>query len=303
MRSHRKTLLLFLAVTAAAGAVAAAQGTQDPAPAPGAVTSPIPPDLTSPENTLRSFAAAYSWRDFRRAGRCVLNAPDGQVLDALQRAMPLPVPVSVSEIQVRQDGDRATATLTATLWTEDPETTTREIVRLVRVEGLWKIVPPEAAETRPRPDLRMPPHFLLSVRMIERAEAFAHHFNEHRRIEREKSCLANLKQLAAAAEQRTMDRRGVSGLRTATWQKVLVPEYLKTEPFCPAGPQGAAGYTFNARLEGMKPERIPHPSRTVLFYEGKGGVLEFRHDGKAGVAFVDGTVALVDASGAKTLRF
>lgn len=82
-----------------------------------------------------------------------------------------------------------------------------------------------------------------------------------------------------------------------------LPNYLKVEPQCPAGQKGAAGYTLNARLAGPRAERVSRPASTVLFYEGKGGVLEFRHDGRAGVVFADGHAALVDSARAKQLRW
>jgi prepilin-type processing-associated H-X9-DG protein len=46
---------------------------------------------------------------------------------------------------------------------------------------------------------------------------------------------------------------------------------------------------------------VDDPTRTILVYEGKGGQLSFRHNGKAAVAFVDGHAQLVTPEEAKKL--
>ena len=40
-----------------------------------------------------------------------------------------------------------------------------------------------------------------------------------------------------------------------------------------------------------------------MIYEGKNGKLDFRHEGKATVGFADGHAKLIDAQGAKKLRW
>lgn len=49
-------------------------------------------------------------------------------------------------------------------------------------------------------------------------------------------------------------------------------------------------YALNENLVGLKQEQIAKPAETVLFYDGADGKLDFRHDGKANVVFVDGHV-------------
>lgn len=60
-------------------------------------------------------------------------------------------------------------------------------------------------------------------------------------------------------------------------------------------------YAFNVTLEGLKAADIPDLMNTVLIYEGKDGKLDFRHDGKANVAFGDGRVMSVSEEEAKDL--
>jgi len=50
-------------------------------------------------------------------------------------------------------------------------------------------------------------------------------------------------------------------------------------------------------------DKFTQPQITVLFYEGANGKLNFRHNGKAAVAFADCHVKLIDAAAAKDLRW
>jgi prepilin-type processing-associated H-X9-DG protein len=62
-------------------------------------------------------------------------------------------------------------------------------------------------------------------------------------------------------------------------------------------------YSFNANLEGVSVASVKNSSQVVLFYEGKNGKLNFRHNGKASVAFVDGKTTLVSEKEAHSLRW
>ena len=70
---------------------------------------------------------------------------------------------------------------------------------------------------------------------------------------------------------------------------------------CSSDTAGAVSYAFNFAIAGKKTTRIKSPATTVLIYEGKGGKLEFKHGGKAGVAFVDGHVKMITEKEAKKL--
>jgi len=60
-------------------------------------------------------------------------------------------------------------------------------------------------------------------------------------------------------------------------------------------------YAFNENLENAELDKLKVPANTVLIYEGKGGKLDFRHDGRAAVCFADGRVELISEEQAKTL--
>jgi prepilin-type processing-associated H-X9-DG protein len=58
-------------------------------------------------------------------------------------------------------------------------------------------------------------------------------------------------------------------------------------------PHSGEPYTLNKYVDGLKLAELAEPARTVLFYEGEDGKLDFRHDGRADVAFADGHVETV----------
>ena len=66
--------------------------------------------------------------------------------------------------------------------------------------------------------------------------------------------------------------------------------YCKSERLfhCQSDKSGAVSYSFNVNLQGLKASAVKFPAKTVMLYEGKGGKLEYRHDGKAAVGFADG---------------
>lgn len=133
---------------------------------------------------------------------------------------------------------------------------------------------------------------------------------------------------AKAAEKATLDEK-LKALLDQNWQKALYP-YAKTPVifFCPLRvellgaetPETAARrarhdklmadfgmakagepYALNENLVGLKQLDIAKPSQTVLLYEGRDAKLDFRHDGKANVAFCDGHVVAVGPEEAKKL--
>ncbi|HEX8551242.1 MAG TPA: hypothetical protein VF681_06755 [Abditibacteriaceae bacterium] len=62
-------------------------------------------------------------------------------------------------------------------------------------------------------------------------------------------------------------------------------------------------FSYNTKLSGVKTGALKEAWQTVAFYDGKDEKLNFRHNGKALVAFADGDVKLIDEKVAKTLRW
>ena len=72
-------------------------------------------------------------------------------------------------------------------------------------------------------------------------------------------------------------------------------------PFTFFVPGTAVRYSFNDHLAGISLTAIPSRDRTVTFYDGGDGILDYRYDGKAVVAFADGHVDVVAPDQAKNL--
>lgn len=72
---------------------------------------------------------------------------------------------------------------------------------------------------------------------------------------------------------------------------------------CPLDKKRVTSYNFNPSILNIAAKKISNPGLTVLAYEGHEGKFDFRHGGKAAVAFCDGRVKSVDAIQAKTLRW
>jgi len=62
-------------------------------------------------------------------------------------------------------------------------------------------------------------------------------------------------------------------------------------------------FCYNDKLGGLRRKEIGRPDATVMFYEGKDGALDFRYEGKAYVAMVDGTIHAIAPDEAKALRW
>ena len=79
--------------------------------------------------------------------------------------------------------------------------------------------------------------------------------------------------------------------------------YIKNKDVftCPLDVKGTISYTLNANIQGVFLGKINAPAQTVLLYKGKNGQFDFRHEGMATVANVDGHVKMVGPEAAKAL--
>lgn len=118
------------------------------------------------------------------------------------------------------------------------------------------------------------------------------------------TCLSNVKQLATGILMFEADHDDVLAATAANWQKNVMPYVKENRLFtCPLDVDRGAvvSYSINAKLLGKSATSIDAPADTVLVYEGKNGQLDFRHNGRAAVAFADGHARLVDVEMAKKL--
>lgn len=118
------------------------------------------------------------------------------------------------------------------------------------------------------------------------------------------ACGRNIRRLAIGAMMFAGDHNFVLkvGSTQASVRKAI-RKSLPSEAYwnCPTG--GKDAYSFNLKIAGKSLDKLKDPTAVVMFYEGHYGKLDFRHDGKAWVAFCDGHVRAYDMVHAKTLQW
>ena len=60
---------------------------------------------------------------------------------------------------------------------------------------------------------------------------------------------------------------------------------------------------MNPGVQNRTLAEIPNPALTVLLYEGHNGVVDYRHEGRAAIAFADGHAKLTTETETKSLTW
>lgn len=277
-----------------------------PAPAQNPpATKQAAQDLTSPEAAVRSFVAAVNALDVNGAN-CLVGAKIDQPLRAwLQsaRSSGEPLQLTVMSVKPQVTGDSATAAVSVEAKSSGHQQKLEETLNLRKVGAEWKIVPPTDAELNTYLKAGdKDPHLLALL-----GYSYTHPhvvLNNGREVARDVACRSNLKQLATGALMFLQDSDEKFAFKADAYKAAIQP-YVKGEDLfhCPSIEKGPVAYSFNAQLQGKRYASVRKPAVTVMLYEGKGGVLNFRHNGRAMVAFADGHVKPVTPAEAKALRW
>ena len=257
-------------------------------------------DRSTPEATVRSFLSAFTKGDVKLAAGCVKGVQLGDAgLEALaQQIRKEPVTFSLSSVNATLNGANARLTGQVGLKSNKQEKVESfsTDVNLTQVGGNWLIVP-DASKVQ---DNRAPDMVNALAYVLTDAKTFT----RARDAARSSYCLSNVKQMSTGAMMLSQDNDETFKLKADSYKKSLMP-YIKSEAVfkCPADPSGGVSYSFNSALAGLNYAKIKSPAETVMIYEGKNGKLEFRHDGRAAVGFADGHAKMVNAEGAKKLRW
>lgn len=257
-------------------------------------------DRSTPEATVRSFLAAFESADMKAACACVKGAqPDNPILQGLsQQIKKDTAKFTLSDVKSTVTGTSAVVTgqVTMKMGKSADAQTMATSVNLISSGGTWQIVPdPDKVKEERKPDMVNALAYVLTDTKV---------FTKARDAARAVSCLSNVKQIGLAAMMFLQDYDEVFKLKAESYKKSLMP-YIKNETIfkCPSDTSGGPSYSFNANLAGINIAKVKAPAETVLIYEGKGGQLNFRHDGKAAVGFADGHAKLMNAEGAKKMRW
>lgn len=263
-------------------------------------------DLSTPEKTLHSFVDAVNRYDAATAARCVKGgqAPVGLQKMWTEISQNFKMVHRIGKLQVTPDKDRATAQFETTVTMDGHNTSLPEKLELQRIAGSWKIY------VVPNANSPYAPTGYLGMRAAEivDAENTVRFFNRAKSVAQRHVCHSRLEELAGAALKHAAANNGRFTLKADHLKPALLPYLESEEAFtCTANTTSSYSYSFNRHLEGKRLKSIKRPSKVVMFYEGSGQKLSYRHiDSEtnqpvANVAFADGSVRSVTREEANTL--
>jgi prepilin-type processing-associated H-X9-DG protein len=251
-------------------------------------------DASTPEATVKAFATAVGSGDFKTAAKWVKGGkPDANFSELTNRFKGQSFQLEAADFKTDVQGDKATATFELKMaGASGPHSSIGpETAQLERVEGVWLIVPSNDAG-----NISPLGHF---VAMVIDPEGF---FAKAQAGAKSVQCLTNVKQICLGFLMLAGDSGDVLKFKAGDWKKAISRFMPGKNVFrCPSDQSGADSYSVNIGVVGKAIKAIAKPAETVLVYEGKDEKLDFRHDGKAAVGFVDGHTAAVDAEQAKRL--
>ncbi|MCX6360615.1 MAG: hypothetical protein NT029_12445 [Armatimonadetes bacterium] len=275
------------------------------------------PDRSTPEAAVRSFVDAFNRFDLDALVACVAGAKKNAMLEEMGKNTEGKPELVVSAIEVKADGDNATAKVKL-----DPEKlkalggakfVAEETVKLKRTGGAWQIVPMELAELMKfvgqsaDSQQAFPVLTMMASMFVRFEEMMAQGAAEARAgaaTTGKPDCMSNVKQLCLAGMMCAADFNDLYAFSPANLKARLMPYSRNARIFaCPNAKGAAAAYAMNPAVSAKKVSKIVHPERLVLFYEGAGGKLAYRHKGTATVGFCDGHVEQVTPKRAASIRW
>jgi prepilin-type processing-associated H-X9-DG protein len=268
------------------------------------------PDRSSPEAVLHSFVEAFNRADSRGARASIFGANPAVRSDELERQLKKArVALTLRDLHATVDGRGAIVTIgEGSLISsqseqreahEEVQTLNGEVLKLRRDGGVWRIVPGDIDAIR-----RGHPQPTLSgiVGMLAAPEATLVNARTKAQIE---VCSANLRQLALAAHMYANDHGGRLNFgETAPLTSLKAYAATHSVMVCPLEKPGRQ-YMFNPQLKNAEITRVAEPAKTVLIYEAteNGAQLDFSHNDRTSVVFVDGHAELCTRDEAMKLRW
>ena len=266
-----------------------------------------PPDLSSPKEAVRSFVIALGKHDIKAMAQCVQGATDAAGLEKLLNEDLASFPTSeVKTLIVETDG--AASHVAVEILFKPRNENIKESITLVemftlRKEGdSWRIVPDADTLKQVAEKGEEDGSALGGLRPLTTLVATMAAPKPALEVAQAKTCLANAKQIATGVMMYVQDYDEIFPPKKGAYSEAIQP-YVKNRKIftCPMDPKGTITYTFNANVLQAPLASIVDPSKTVMLYEGKNMKLDFRHDGKAVVAYLDGHAKLIGPEEAKSL--
>jgi prepilin-type processing-associated H-X9-DG protein len=264
-----------------------------------------PPDLSSPKATVRSFLEAVKNHDVAAAQQCIKGTTDPEILNQM-----LSGPFSlkdVTAVKMVEEVDQNTAHVAAELRLKFPGSNQSDATPntlsmvdmfvLVKQGETWQLVPdpnfaaPDQEETMAGLYQLRPLSFTIGV---AGSPQMANIFKNANVKAKATTCLSNAKQIGLGVMMYIQDYDEITPRKGIPYTEAVYPYIKNREVFtCPLDPKGTISYTFNNNVAGVSLAAIPKPAQTVMIYEGKNGILNFRHDNGAIVGFMDGHCKIV----------
>ncbi|MCW3052784.1 MAG: hypothetical protein JWN14_1954 [Chthonomonadales bacterium] len=274
-----------------------------------------PPDLSSPKATVRSFIAAMKNRDLAMVGQCIQGAGNADLLKQMfggESALPIESVVALVE-EKEGDTTRVAAEYTLRLSSKPQDAkngplTLVDMFTLVKQGETWLLVKDPALTASANDTENSSVMLLGQTRPLSFAVALsaspeiAQAFKRAQSTAQAVSCVSNVKQIALGVMVYVQDYDEVTPRKNASYVD-QIDAYIKNREIftCPLDPAGTISYTFNSGVAGIPLSAIASPAKTVMLYEGKAGKLDYRHDGKAVVGFMDGHVKQIGSDEAAGL--
>lgn len=250
-------------------------------------------DLSTPEKTIESFAAALNDGKSDDGLACVLNSRRTESTDEFFDSVKTSgLRLELKVVKVKIDGDNASATVRVTTTNGlSRKETNEELVALSRTGDKWQIKAMFLSDGR-----AMINNLAIGVARSDLV------IKQIREAKLKAECIGQIKQLALAFLMRSTDYDDRLPPKADSWKKAVQP-YIQDIKIltCPLDRSGTISYSYNHNIAGKCTVELD--LLTVLVYEGSKGKLNFRHGGKAAVAFVDGSARMVTPEEAKKLKW
>jgi prepilin-type processing-associated H-X9-DG protein len=246
----------------------------------------------TPESTVKRFADAISHRDLEGAAKLVVGGKVPAGLIAMAKSEKDWPSLNLTNVDTKLQGNEAIVSYDLNLAGVTGVEDHHESITVVKSGTDWMI---QAPTTEPQNNRTIVP---MLAYMFTHPQGFA----KAKAAAKSSVCLSNVKQLALGCIMYASDMDDVLKFGVSNWADKIYP-YIKNKAVqtCPEDGKGVVSYSINPKIAGKSFSKVRKPAETVLLYEGKDGKLNFRHSGRAAVAFCDGHAKLINAQQAKNL--
>ena len=262
-------------------------------------------DLSSPRAAVHSFVSSINQDNFAQAAKCVEGA-ETEMSEAAKAIgndwKKQDITLVLSDLRSSVDKSDATVTVNVTILTKGKKkvlSAHESHLRLSRQAEDWKIVSDDSYLYSEFEVLS----FMAGV--LKSSEESQKIYETAKGNAQLNSCRSNLKQISLALQMFVQDHNHIFALTSSSLKKELKAYVMDNAIYyCPVvsgDNKKELSYSFNNNLANIAEASLKDPTKTIMLYEGTNGKLNFRHNGKANVAFADGHVKAVDAEEAKSL--